>query len=219
MNTKPYEQQIHFWGRCSLVIALLMFIAYPLLSCLIFNAWPRPVDVLTGLLAIAPVYWTVGIIEALTFSPMLGSGGSYLGFVTGNLTAMKVPAVLRAMQLMDVKPNTEEGEVVSTIAVAVSSIVTTTILFFGMLLLTQLTPILESPVLAPAFDNILPALFGGLAVVFISKNWKIAITPLLAMLLLFLFMPGLAGTVSLLVPVSALLTIGVARLLYKKNLI
>ena len=120
---------------------------------------------------------------------------------------------------MDVKPNTEEGEVVSTIAVAVSSIVTTTILFFGMLLLTQLTPILESPVLAPAFDNILPALFGGLAVVFISKNWKIAITPLLAMLLLFLFMPGLAGAVSLLVPVSALLTIGVARLLYKKNLI
>lgn len=219
MNTKPYEQQIHFWGRCSLVIALLMFIAYPLLSCLLFNAWPRPVDVLTGLLAIAPVYWTVGIIEALTFSPMLGSGGSYLGFVTGNLTAMKVPAVLRAMQLMDVKPNTEEGEVVSTIAIAVSSIVTTSILFFGMLLLTQLAPILESPVLAPAFDNILPALFGGLAVVFISKNWKIAITPLFAMLLLFLFMPGLAGAVSLLVPVSALLTIGAARLLYKKNLI
>jgi len=46
-----------------------------------------------------------------------------------------------------------------------------------VILLSQLQPILESELLAPAFDNILPALFGALAVVFISKNWKIAMAP------------------------------------------
>ena len=95
---------------------------------------------------------------------MLGTGGSYLGFVTGNLTNLKVPAALNAMDNAKVKPGTEEGEVISTIAIASSTITTTVIITIGVLLLSQLTPILNSPVLKPAFDNILPALFGGLGV-------------------------------------------------------
>ena len=212
-----YRENIHRWGRISLVLAILFFISYPLLSMLIFRSIPDIQVVLKGLLAVAPVYWTVGAIEAFTFGPMLGSGGAYLGFVTGNLTAMKVPAALRAMQIAGVEPNTEKGEVISTIAIAVSSIVTTLILFLGMLLLNTLEPILASPILAPAFKNILPALFGGLGVVFISRNWKISIAPVLLMLCVFLTMPQLSGAVSILIPVSALVTIGSARLMYQKG--
>lgn len=212
-----YQNKIHSWGRVSLVLALLLFISFPLISSVYFDAWPGWQPVLQGLLAIAPIYWTVGIIEALTFSPMLGSGGTYLGFVTGNLTAMKVPAALQAMEQAGVQPGSPQGEVVSTIAVATSSIVTTLILFLGMLLLSLLRPLLEAPILEPAFGNILPALFGGLGVVFIAKNWKLAVMPLLLMSLLFIVKPSLASAVSVLVPVSALVTIGVGRLLYKKG--
>ena len=80
-----------------------------------------------------------------------------------------------------------------------------------------LTPILDSPALKPAFDNILPALFGGLAVVYVSKNWKIAVAPLVFMVLLFLLVPSLAGSVGVLVPVGALIAIGMARVLYNKG--
>ena len=76
---------------------------------------------------------------------------------------------------------------------------------------------LDSPVLAPAFDNILPALFGGLAVVYVSKNWKIAITPLIFMVVLFLLVPSLAGSVGILVPVGVLVALGAARWMYKKG--
>ena len=86
-----------------------------------------------------------------------------------------------------------------------------------MLLYAQLTPVLESSVLKPAFKMILPALFGGLGVVYISKNWKIAVAPLLFMIVLFLIVPSLASSVSVLVPVGALVAIGVARILYKKG--
>jgi hypothetical protein len=150
---------------------------------------------------------------------MLGSGGSYLGFVTGNLTAMKVPAALRAMQIAGVEPNTEEGEVVSTIAIAVSSIVTTVILVLGIVLLNILSPILESAKLAPAFANVLPALFGGLAIVFLAKNWKIAVAPLVLMLTLFLIRPSLSSAVSVLIPISVAMTVAVSRIMYKKKLI
>ena len=89
-----------------------------------------------------------------------------------------------------------------------------------MLLITPLTPVLNAPVLAPAFAQILPALFGGLGVVFISKNWKISVAPVILMLVLFIFVPALnAGTVGIMVPVGVLFTLAVSRILYKKNLL
>ncbi|MDD3073267.1 MAG: hypothetical protein PHS56_02400 [Eubacteriales bacterium] len=216
---KKYSEKIHVWGRIWCSLAIVMFILYPLAASIYYGAWPSPMSLLKGLLGVAPIFWTVGAIEALTFSPMLGSGGSYLGFVTGNLTNLKVPCALSAMEVAQVKPGTEEGELISTISIAVSSIVTTVIIFVGVLLLSQLQPILESEVLAPAFANILPSLFGALAVVFISKNWKIALAPLVFMLVLFISVPSLANSVSILVPVGAIIAIVAARILYKKGIL
>jgi len=198
-------------------MAIVMFILFPLAVSIYYRAWPEGMELLKGLMGVAPIFWTVGAIEAFTFAPMLGSGGSYLGFVTGNLTNLKVPCALNAMEAAKVKPGTEEGEVISTIAIAVSSLVTTAIIILGVVLLSQLQPILESQVLAPAFANILPSLFGALAVVFISKNWKIAMAPLIFMLVLFISVPSLAGSVSVLVPVGAAIALIAARLLYKKG--
>ena len=174
---------------------------------------------LAGFLSVAPIFWTVGVIEVLTYVPMLGTGGSYVGFVTGNLSNLKVPCALNAMERANLKAGTEEGEVVSTIAISTSAIVTTVIIALGVLLLAQIRPIIESPVLQPAFDNILPALFGALAVVFVSRNWKIAIAPMVFMIALFILVPSLASKVGILVPVGALIAIGVGRILYKNGLL
>ncbi len=184
---------------------------------LYYNAWPQAGAVLKGLLGVAPIYWTVGVIEVITYTPMLGTGGTYLAFVTGNLTSLKAPSALNAMENADVKPGTEEGEVISTLAIATCSIVTTLVLVLGVCGLTLIAPILNSPVLVPAFDNILPALFGGLAVVYVSKNWKLAISPLIFMVLLFLAVPSLAGSVGVLVPVGVLIALAAARIMYKKG--
>ena len=175
---------------------------------------------LMGLIATAPMYWAVGFIETLTYVPMLGAGGSYLSFVTGNISNLKLPCALNALEQADVKANSEEGEIVSTVAIAVSSIVTTVIIILGVILIIPLTPVLESPALAPAFAQILPALFGGLGVVFISKNAKLSIAPICLMLVLFIFVPALnSSTVGIMVPVSVLFTVGVARILYKKGIL
>ena len=74
--------------------------------------------------------------------------------------------------------------------------------------------------LQPAFEQILPALFGGLGVAFVSKNWKLAVAPVMLMLVLFIFIPALnSGTVGIMVPVSALFTIAVGRILYKRGVL
>ena len=216
---RSYMQSIHTAGRIWMLTALVLLILVPTIICIHYRSWPGFGPVFQGLLGVAPIFWTVGTIEVFTYTPMLGAGGSYLGFVTGNLTNLKVPCALNAMQSAGVEPGTEEGEVLSTIAIAVSSIVTMVIIILGVFMLNTLRPILESPMLAPAFANILPALFGGLAVVYVSKDWKIALAPLLFMVVLFLCVPSLASSVGVLVPVGSLLAIGVARILYKKGLL
>jgi len=214
---KSYNDSVHFYGRIWVATGIFLMLMVPISICVYYNAWPQLTYVFKGLLGVAPIFWTVGIIEVFTYAPMLGTGGTYLGFITGNLTSLKVPAALNAMQAANVEATSEEGEVISTIAIATSAIVTTLVIALGVLMLGYLQPVLESPMLAPAFDNILPSLFGGLGVVYISKNWKIAVAPLFFMIALFLLVPSLASSVGVLVPVGALVAIGVSRLLYKKG--
>lgn len=216
---RTYMQAVHISGRIWMVSALLLFLMVPVLISIYYQAWPKASEFFQGFMGVAPIFWTVAVIEVFTYSPMLGSAGSYLGFVTGNMTNLKVPCALNAMESAKVKPGSEEGELISTIAIASSSIVTVVIIAAGVFLLAQIQPILESPALAPAFANILPALFGALAVVLVSKDWKIAIAPLVCMTILFVLVPSLSSSVGVLVPVGALIAIGVARILYKKGLL
>lgn len=215
-----YMDSVHRWGtiwNISMMIILLMF---PVAVCLIFGVLPDMKGLLLGLVSTAPMYWAVGVVETITFIPMLGAGGSYLSFVTGNISNLKMPCALSALEQAGVKANSEEGEVVSTIAIAVSSIVTTLIIILGVILIAPLTPVLNAPVLEPAFAQIIPALFGGLGVVFISRNWKVAIVPIAIMLVLFVAIPALnAGTVGIMVPVSVLFTLGVSRIMYKRGML
>jgi len=214
-----YRENVHRYGRIWSAAALTLLLGAPTAVCLYFGVLPEWKGVLQGLLAVVPVYWTTGIIEVLTFSPMMGTGGTYLGFVTGSLSTVKVPCALNAMSAAHVDAGTEEGEVISTIATATSSIVTTLVIALGVLLLGRIRPLLENPALKPAFDNILPALFGAMGVVFISRSPRIAIAPLIVMTALYLLAPGLSGAVGVLVPVSALIAIGVSRLMYKKGML
>ena len=215
-----YMESVHRDGRIWGIIVAIALFAFPLSLSLIFKSAPNWSVLLEGVFATAPMYWAVGIVEIFTYVPMLGAGGTYLSFITGNISNLKLPCAIDAMERAGVKASDEEGEVISTIAIAVSSIVTTLIIVVGVICIVPLTPVLESPVLIPAFDMILPALFGGLAVVFISKNLKLSIAPVILMLALFIFVPFLdAGTVGIMVPVGVVITVIYARILYKKGVL
>ena len=199
---------------------MVLLLLFPVLVMIIFNTMPDWKGLGVGLLSAGTMYWAVGIVEVITFIPMLGAGGSYLSFVTGNISNLKLPCAINALDNFGADPKSEEGEIVSTIAIAVSSIVTTVIVALGVALIVPLSPILENEALTPAFDQMLPALFGALGVALISKSWKIAVAPILLMLALFVFVPALdAGKVGIMVPVGVIFTIIVARIMYKKDML
>ena len=217
-KTMSYMDSVHHYGRIWGIVVGAVLLLFPVVLSLIFGVLPNWSVLLKGVIATAPMYWAVGIVEIFTYVPMLGAGGTYLSFITGNISNLKLPCAIDAMERAGVKASDEEGEVISTIAIAASSIVTTLIIILGVICIVPLTPVLEAPILAPAFDMILPALFGGLAVVFISKNLKLSIAPVILMLILFIFIPALnAGTVGIMVPVGVIVTVIYARILYKKG--
>ena len=218
-----YLQSVHRDGRVWGFTLLVLILMFPTLLCVIFNVLPEWNALFKALLAVMPMYWAVGLVEIFTYVPMLGAGGAYLSFVTGNISNLKLPVAIDAMEKADVNASSEEGEIISTISIAVSSIVTTLIIIVGVILLLVIEPIgtaIASPALEPALSQMLPALFGGLAVVFISKNAKLSIAPIVLMLGLFIFVPALnEGTVGIMVPVGFMFTVIIARIMYKKGML
>ncbi|MBO5321924.1 MAG: hypothetical protein J6B22_04895 [Clostridia bacterium] len=219
-NNLTYLESVHRDGKIWGIALCLIIFAFPVAISIVFGAVPEWEALAKGMFATVPMYWAVGIVEIFTYIPMLGAGGTYLSFVTGNISNLKLPCAVDAMERAGVKANDEEGEIISTISIAVSSIVTTIIILIGVVLIGVIAPVINHPVLTPAFDMILPALFGGLAVVFIAKNPKLSIAPIILMLILFIFVPALnAGTVGIMVPVGVLFTVAVARIMYKRGML
>ena len=208
-------ENTHRYGRIWGIIVGLVLISFPAILSLIFKTLPNWNIMLKGVLATAPMYWAVGIVEIFTYVPMLGAGGTYLSFVTGNITNLKLPVGLAAMENAKVRANTEEGEVISTIAIGVSSITTTVIIAVGVLAFAPVLPYImaEGSAFKPAFDWVLPALFGALGASYFAKHWKLVPLPVIIGVIVLIFSPTMGvGTLMFVTIVAAVLGVGV---LYK----
>ena len=212
-----YNERTHLFGRISCIITLVMLIGAPFVMGLYLGAMPDLGAVARGFLACGLVWAVSCVAEYLIYTPMLGAGGGYLAFITGNLINMKIPCAMNARDMVDAKTGTPENEIISTLSIATSSLVTILVLAAGVVALIPLQPILQAPALQPAFDNVVPALFGAMAYKYYRGNLKIAALPLLTMALLFILVPSLAGSTSFMVLPSGAIAIGVAFLLHKKG--
>ena len=212
-----YEKNTHRLGRAVSLITLALLVGAPFLIGAHLGAMPDLGAAARGFLSVGLVWTVSSVVEFLVYTPMLGSGGSYLAFITGNLINMKIPCAVNARDLAGVKAGTKENEIISTLSIAVSSLVTILVLAAGVLLLQPLTPVLNSPVLRPAFDNVVPALFGALAYKYYRKDLKLAVWPLLLMSLLFIFLPFLQSQTSIMILPSGALAIALAWMKWKKE--
>ena len=201
---KDYFDSVHIWGRVWSIGALLVLFSLPISISVYYNAWPEANFVFEALLKLVPLYWVTSIIEVITFTPMLGAGGAYLSFVTGNITNLKLPCALNAMEQAKVKSNSEEGEIISTIAVGASAITTTLIIAVGVILFSPvLDDLRNSETLKPAFSYVSAALFGALGASYLKKHWKISIFPVLVGIIILLIMPSFGVSTLLFVTIVA----------------
>ena len=214
---QQFNRTMYVIGRVTLIVSLILLVSIPFLVGIVYDAMPDGPGFLSGFVKVAIIYYPVAIVEFLVYTPMLGVGGSCLAFLTGNVTNMKIPCAMNARDIAGTKEGTPEHEVVTTLSVATSALVTTAVVAVGVILITPLTPILEKPVLVPAFDNVVPALFGALGLKYFMKEPKIAAVPVLFMIVLCILVPAAISQTSILIIPAGAMAIGIAYVLWKKD--
>ncbi|MBR1584791.1 MAG: hypothetical protein IJ662_04560 [Clostridia bacterium] len=213
---QSYLKSTHRLGRAVSILTLIMLVGAPFLIGFVLGAMPDLSAVARGFVSVGLVWTVSSVVEFLVYTPMLGAGGSYLAFITGNLINMKIPCAMNAKELVNAKSGTAENEVISTLSIATSSLVTILVLALGVLLMIPLQPVLQSPALQPAFANVVPALFGAMAYKYYRKNVKLALVPLCVMTILFTLAPALTSSTSFMIIPSGALAIGLAYLQYRR---
>ncbi len=216
MTQAQYIEKLHRHGRRFMIISTVLMLLVPFVFSWINNAWPTWGLIVKGFMTVGAIYIPIGIIETLNYAPMLGVGATYISHVTGNISNMKLPAALSAMKQANVEPGSDEAEIIATLSVASSSIVTTIIIFVGVVLLLPYLGIVQE-FLGPVTDYLVPAIFGALGLVFVVRHWKLTIVPLTVMLLLFAFVIKDPTIQPVFVPIASLLSMVTARWMFKKG--
>ena len=214
---EQFNRRTHVLGRIVSAITLVLLVGAPFLIGTFLGAMPDLGAIGKGFLSVGLVWAVSSVAEFLIYTPMLGAGGGYLAFITGNLINMKIPCAVNARDIAGTKTGTAENEIISTLSIATSSLVTIVVLALGVALLVPLQPVLQSPVLQPAFANVVPALFGAMAYQYFRKNVQVAVAPLVVMSLLFMLVPSLTGSTSFMIIPSGALAIGIAYSMYRKQ--
>ncbi|MDR3263037.1 MAG: hypothetical protein LBT30_01875 [Clostridiales bacterium] len=218
-----YDSKIHRYGRISVLVCDALFIAAPIAIAIYLGAKPEWNAFFAAFAVVAVIYWSSAIAEFALYAPLLGPGATYLAFVTGNISNIKLPCAVNAQDITGVKQGTKESEIISTIAVAVSAITTTLIMSAGVLFLALFSKPLEDffrhPNVEPVFQCILPSLFGALCYSYIVKKPKLGIFPLAFALIIFIVAPGFANTdtVATMIIVIGIVSVVSALIMYKKG--
>ena len=214
---EDFNKGLHRIGKLTMLLGIITLMAVPFVVASIYGVSIDGKGFLAGFAKVAIVYIPVAIVEFLVYAPMLGAGGSYISFITGNVTNMKIPCAMNARDIAGTEVGTPENEIVSTISTATSAIVTTLVIVVGVVLLIPLQPVLQSETLAPAFDYVVPALFGALGLKYFSKSPQIAVIPVVLMSLLCIFVPSMISQTSILMIPSGALALLIGFLLFKKG--
>lgn len=228
MEDRKYQDSVHRLGRIGILIGMLFMLGIPAAICMIFDVWPKSAgEVVTLVIPLLAMFIPTSIAEVLGYAPILGSS-SYITFLTGNITNLKMPVVLNAQSLAEAMPGSEEGDTVAAIGVAVSSIVTTLIVAAGVLLMVPLAPILTSAPVQTASAYMLPALLGGLFLNFIGKDCGayradnktlVLLIPFVLVFLWNLIRPVAPGKEGYVVIICMILNVLLAYILLKKGII
>lgn len=211
-----FDRVMHRDGRIYGTVLLLIICSFPLVASLENGIWPDLGAIWPSVLTMWILMASYVLSEMIAFPPILGPGSLYLTYITGNLQNQKIPCALSAMNIAGIEAGTEKANAVSVVAVAVSSITTTVIIALGILLMAPLSPVLNSPVLAPAFANVVPAIFGALAGMWLLKEIKVSAASVIICLVGIL---ALKIDMQWVLLGGIVLTVAVSRFMYKTGMI
>lgn len=208
-----YKQRIIRSGQIALIMCIIANFIPGIYLWVVHGIMPSLQDILQIWLLAAGAYAVSWIVQPIAYFGAIGTAGTYLSWVVGSVVDIRLPAALMAQKMADVDPNSEEGECISTMAIAVSVFVSVGMITLFTIIGVQIIPYFP-PFITGSFDYILPALFGAVYINLAKKNMRMGIGTLAVAIVLLIAMsftsvPG--ALVNLLVVILGMV---VARVVY-----
>ena len=204
-------------GKYSILLACVCLFLPGTYLAVVHGLVPPAPALFKALLGVWSFAIVFSIVEPIIYFTMIGFGGTYMSFLTGNLVNLRLPISVTVQQVADTREGSREAEVVSTLGVAASLLASQAVLTVGVLLFLPFIDRLNasgSPT-GVALKFVLPALLGAVGGMFVFRNAKLGIIPVtLGFIAAFLF-PKIPSSYAIFPLV--VISIASARFLYKKG--
>lgn len=223
---KHYNEFISYvvrWGRLTNLLGLVFSFGPALILLTMFGIKPPTSAIIAGAISIVSVSGAFWIVEPISYYPVLGIPGTYMSFLAGNISNLRLPCAAVSQKAAGVEPGTEEGAIIATLGIAASIIVNTTLLTFGAIVGATIFNALPEVVKIGLQTYLIPAIFGAVFVQFARTNLRLgAVALALAFPLTFLlnkgffaFLPGSPSYAVIILTVFG--TIYIGRMLYERE--
>lgn len=169
LSMEAFHEKSHLWGRLTMWTVIILTVMLPLYLSFVSGFHPGWKPIIAGFVAYAAMVGYAWVIEPISYYPTLGVSGTYLAFLTGNISSMCLPAAATAQNALGAEPGTKKGEITATLAIAAASLVniviTSIIIFFGSYLISIIPESVQA-----TFQFVVPAIFGGVMTQFAMKK-------------------------------------------------
>lgn len=216
---KKYMPRVNRIGKLTGYLGVVLAFAPAIMLAVVYGILPKGAALITAFIAGASSFGVLWFVEPISYFPVVGSAGTYMAFLSGNISNMRIPCASMAQVSADVKPGTEEGSIIATIGMSVSIVINVAVLTIGAILGASVLSMLPDGIKA-ALGYLLPALFGALLVQFGMRLKKHALVMVVIALALyfaigmgwFAWLPGASNWLGTLGCVFLSIAIGLATM-------
>jgi len=188
----------------------------PLYVWAVYGACPPLADLAKIAVLATTAFGASWVVQLISYFPVLGMPGTYVSFLVGSVAEIRLPASAMAQRVTEVEQGTREAEVISTIAIAGSVLMSAFIITLFTFIGSAVVPLLPK-LIQKSFDYILPAVFAAVLLELSRKYINVGLTTL-AFAVLFSFaakalsIPGWLWSVCVIAG-----GVGIARFFYVKE--
>lgn len=166
-----FNKDVHFWGRLTIAIALVMSMSIPMYLTFVLGYVPSTENIIAGLVAIVGFVGIVWIVEPISYFPVLGPAGSYISFLSGNIGNMRLPVISAVQSALELEPGSKKAEVAGIFALVSSVIVNLAVLGVVMVAGQLIVSTIPASLLS-SFNYALPGILGAMLVMYASSIKK-----------------------------------------------
>lgn len=215
IDVKSYEDKVYLVGRTTGIIFWLLTLLLPLTLYFVYGFVPDKAILIKTMTIVFAILIPVNLGEFLSFAPVIGPAAYFTMLLSGNMMNIKIPATMVALEAAGIDPKSEEGEIVSTMAIAASAITTEIVILLGVVMIAPFTSFFAQPAIKAGFGEIVPALFGAMWISAVINNWKSVLVPTIVGFTLVLTGSFYKTIEMYYIPVLAIISIVITLILFK----